>query len=296
MISNILIQDIKISIGIPTYNRPKLLKKAVESVLNQTYKNIEVIISDNCSTDKDVSSVLEGFIKDNRVKVYRQKKNEGFIFNMNFVLEASTGEYFMRLNDDDWIDPNYLELCMKVILTQEDSIIGAYGPAVISDTIGNAIEKENGIEFNGKVTCKLRKYFNNVVYNSQYYSLVKSNVAKKCLVLNNSLGTDWAAVGKLLIIGDIVCVKANSHILIQGESSNVSQMAKNMGLGKFQQACPYTSAALSTSINLYKFNIQMTRSFLQSLLLCFRVFRIIFFRFKGYSELVRYAKGILTIR
>lgn len=94
-----------VSVGIPTYNRPEGLRKTLECITGQTYKNLEIIVSDNCSPGLDTEIVVREFMaKDNRVQYYRQDENIGPLLNFQFVLEKTTGEYFMWAADDDlWI-------------------------------------------------------------------------------------------------------------------------------------------------------------------------------------------------
>lgn len=101
-----------VTIGIPTYNRADgFLRHALESVMAQTYKNIEIIVSDNCSQDN-----TEGVVKnydDPRIKYIQHKTNIGPLGNSNFCLNQAKGEYFLQLHDDDAIDPDFIETCMK---------------------------------------------------------------------------------------------------------------------------------------------------------------------------------------
>jgi len=91
-----------VSVGIPTYNNPEGLRKALECVTRQTYKNLEIIVSDNCSPGQETTAVVCEFrMKDNRIQYYRQDTNKGALFNFRFVLEKATGEYFMWVADDD---------------------------------------------------------------------------------------------------------------------------------------------------------------------------------------------------
>ena len=103
-----------VSIGIPTYNRANsYLKQALHSAVNQTYKNIEIIVSDNCSSD-DTESVVREF-HDPRIRYYRQNKNIGAVPNCNFCLEQSQGKYFLALYDDDLIDDDFISTCMETV-------------------------------------------------------------------------------------------------------------------------------------------------------------------------------------
>jgi len=100
----------KISIGIPTYNRPDTLKRTLDTLLNQSYKNLEIIISDNCSPDKKVKELLDTYASaDARIIPYHQKENIGMVKNFNFVLEKASADFFMWKADDDIIeDPDFI--------------------------------------------------------------------------------------------------------------------------------------------------------------------------------------------
>ncbi len=101
-----------VSIGIPTYNRANsYLKQALQSAVNQTYKNLEIIVSDNCSSDNTEAAVRD--FNDPRVRYYRQKENIGAVPNCNFCLEQSRGKYFLALYDDDVIDADFISTCLE---------------------------------------------------------------------------------------------------------------------------------------------------------------------------------------
>lgn len=96
-----------VSVGIPTYNNPEGLRKALECVTRQTYKNLEIIVSDNCSPGQETTAVVCEFrMRDNRIQYYRQDANNGALFNFRFVLEKAIGEYFMWVADDDEWETN----------------------------------------------------------------------------------------------------------------------------------------------------------------------------------------------
>ncbi len=100
-----------VSVGLPTYNRPESLKLALDIITSQTYRNLEIIVSDNASPDSRVKEVVEEFsLRDSRIKYYRQEQNRGLLFNAEFVLKKSQGEYFMWISDDDWRSPEFIEI------------------------------------------------------------------------------------------------------------------------------------------------------------------------------------------
>lgn len=101
-----------VTIAIPTYNRAgNYLREAVLCASAQTYQNIEIIVSDNCSTD-DTEAVMKGF-SDPRIRYYRQNVNIGANNNFNYCLDRARGSYFLLFHDDDSIDPDFIDTCMK---------------------------------------------------------------------------------------------------------------------------------------------------------------------------------------
>ena len=105
-----------VSVGIPTFNRPEGIRNTLLNITNQTYKNIEVIVSDNCSPNHEVKSIVEEFCrKDSRVIYYRQEENIGIVNNFKFVLKESAGDYFMWAADDDEWHPDFINELISII-------------------------------------------------------------------------------------------------------------------------------------------------------------------------------------
>ena len=103
-----------VSVGIPTYNRPEGLRKTLECITGQTYQNLEIIISDNCSPSRETETVVQEFMgKDSRIQYFRQEENKGPTFNFQFVLEMATGEYFMWAADDDIFETFFIKRCLN---------------------------------------------------------------------------------------------------------------------------------------------------------------------------------------
>ena len=100
--------DEKITVIIPTYNRANIISKSIESVLNQTYNNIELIIVDDGSTDNTEEVIAS--IKDDRIKYYKLKKNSGTAIARNYGIEKSTCKYIAFQDSDDIFRNNKLEL------------------------------------------------------------------------------------------------------------------------------------------------------------------------------------------
>jgi len=108
-----------VSIGIPTYNRPEGLARTLETITSQTFKDIEIIISDNFSDNSKVKEVIDNFkMKDGRINSYLQSTNIGAANNFEFVLEKASGNYFIWAADDDkWDGPDFLETLLKYAIS-----------------------------------------------------------------------------------------------------------------------------------------------------------------------------------
>jgi glycosyltransferase involved in cell wall biosynthesis len=103
----------KVSICVPTYNRAAILPYAVESVLNQTYGDFELIICDDASSDA-TPEVVQGFA-DARIRYIRHPQNIKRSRNMRAGFEAAQGDYFVKFDDDDAITPTFLERTVAVL-------------------------------------------------------------------------------------------------------------------------------------------------------------------------------------
>ena len=105
----------KISVIIPVYNVEKYLKRCLDSVVNQTYKNLEIILIDDGSTDNSGKICDEYAQKDKRIIVIH-KENGGLSDARNKGLDICTGDYISFIDSDDWVDLNYFDVLLKILL------------------------------------------------------------------------------------------------------------------------------------------------------------------------------------
>lgn len=97
----------KVSVMIPTYNQEQYIACAIESVLMQNYENLEIVISDDCSTDS-TPNIIRKYISDKRIKFVRNKSNMGRVGNYhNTLYNHTTGDWIINLDGDDYYTDNY---------------------------------------------------------------------------------------------------------------------------------------------------------------------------------------------
>jgi glycosyltransferase involved in cell wall biosynthesis len=163
-----------VTIGIPTYNRAAgHLCAALESALAQKYQPLEIIVSDNCSTD-NTGEVIARYA-DPRIRYVRHDPGLGPLGNFNYCVEAAKGDYLLLLHDDDLIDPDMIETCMAAADYQSTYGVIRTGVRTIDNHGNVTYESTNRVSglgvtdfFIGWFTGKTAIYFCNTLYNTRY--------------------------------------------------------------------------------------------------------------------------------
>lgn len=174
-----------VSIGFPTYNGGPRIRRALNSLLAQSYKNFEIIISDNASEDNTQEVCQEYAEKDPRIKYFRRSRNVGPLENFEVVFKKAVGEYFMWAADDDWWSPDFIRI-LKDGLDSDES----YGVAMSSlKLVYEDGESFGEVIFSGR--NDLKKYSYGSVFNATVvkkpathffiYGLFRMGVLKKLL-------------------------------------------------------------------------------------------------------------------
>lgn len=114
-----------VDVLLTTYNtKPEYLKQQIESILKQTYKNIKLIISDDCSPNNEIQEILEQYAKqDERIELYFQEKNIGCTKGFEFLLNKSTSDYIAFADHDDVWYENKIEECLKTLKEKKVSLV-----------------------------------------------------------------------------------------------------------------------------------------------------------------------------
>lgn len=128
-----------ISIALCTYNGEKFLAEQLDSIVNQTYKNIEIIAVDDCSTDRTLTILQKYASKDARVKVYSNKTNKGYSKNFEYAISLCTGDYIAVSDQDDiWVSDK-LELLINKIRINDDLLV--HSNSLLVDENGKNLNK-----------------------------------------------------------------------------------------------------------------------------------------------------------
>lgn len=120
-------QQVKVSILVPFYNVENYVGRCVESLFTQTYQNLEFVFVDNCSTDKSrevINDCIDRHGVANRCKMILHEQNMGISVSRNDCLDNATGDYFLFVDSDDYIEPDMVQLLVEAAMKEDADIAG----------------------------------------------------------------------------------------------------------------------------------------------------------------------------
>lgn len=165
----------KIDILLATYNGEKFVKEQIESILNQTYENFNLIISDDASTDNTLNILKEYEKKDTRIKVFKKERNEGLIDNFEFLLKNVTSDYFMFSDQDDIWKKDKIEKSINKLKEENSGLV--YTDLEIVDEKLNVIYPSY---------WKYKQIYKKIIKYNNFEALYLNNFVTGCTILAKS--------------------------------------------------------------------------------------------------------------
>ncbi len=233
-----------VTIGMPVYNGAKSIKKALDSLLNQTFTNFELIISDNASTDKTEEICKTYAAKDVRIKYIRQLENIGYVANFKYLLMDVQGDYFMWAAADDIRSLDYLELNYS-FLERNLNYVASGSPNGFENwpndkkLVNFSIEEDEAFD---RVVIFFKNCFQS---HGLFYCLFRTKTITDCKILDKIfpvfayLGNDWATILYLSTQGKINRTSEGNIIFgVHGVSSN-SNIFKKFNRTEIENFIPF---------------------------------------------------------
>lgn len=194
-----------VCVGLPVYNGGNFLSQAIESILSQDFQDIELIISDNCSTDNTEEICLRYQKMDERIKYHRLEINLGALKNFLNVLGLSSAPYFMWTSHDDLRERLFINKCLDKI-ESDPSIALVYPRSKVLDNNSRFMgiandhintDQDNPIE-------RFRHLIWEIGMCNMFYGLYRTNIIKKARAWNESLFGDNLILAEISLLGKIV--------------------------------------------------------------------------------------------
>jgi len=242
-----------ISIGMPVYNGALFLRQALDSLCSQTFTDIELIISDNASTDDTESICREYARNDQRIRYDRVTENQGSVTNFNRLVGLARGKYFKWAAADDICLPTYLESTLGVLESNPEVVwahsqfgkIDLHGAVLSADdpiAEGLALSSEAGFPRDHHASAERHRRFRGVLLGTAWcadiYGLIRKSALDSSVPMAVCFGSEKVLIGELALRGvyrevpqalfyqRVHADAAGHHVSRQGQGQVIAPSAK----------------------------------------------------------------------
>ena len=265
-----------VSVIIPNYNHASYLPKRIQSVLNQTYTDIEVILLDDCSTDNSAEIIRDFAAMDNRIQVVLNVVNSGSTFKQwNKGFELAKGTFIWIAESDDYAAPTFLERIMAIMLNYSDVGL-AYTGSYSIDSHNNVLSPPESIyqgvddkfwknDFIAQGLDIVRKFmtFSPVIPNASA-AVFRKDLLDTCGKANENfkLAADWLFWARLMATTKLAYISDGLNFF-RTHDQNVRTKSNKLGVGLEEGALVFLEISRYEKIDTYFFEKKMS-SFLSS--------------------------------
>lgn len=229
----------RISIIIPIYNVEKYLKDCLESVINQTYSDIEILLIDDCGSDNSIKIAEDFAQRDKRIRIIRHDRNRGLGPARNTGIDLCSGEYIFFLDSDDYILPNTIKLLLENII-ETSSDVSTCKAYAFADNENDSEQKKKALRMNEWLERDSESIYKVeidnfmevfdaipcVAWNKLYSSkFLKEN--KLYFIDSNKMHEDNGFQLKLFSAGPKISVIDNIGIMYRMRGSSITSLSRN---------------------------------------------------------------------
>lgn len=246
-----------ITVGMPVYNGEKYVASAIQSVLDQSNPDFELIIADNASTDSTQQICLEFAAGDHRIRYLRNQENIGAAKNYNYLVDMARGEYFRWFNADDLCAPESHQLCLDALLENPDAVL-SYGNTELIDANGATLRPyaDNLHLSEDSPSDRFKRYFDQVGLTNVIYGLMRTDAVRKTeLFGDGSLpGVDITFMAELCIHGKFIELPRLLFFRRMHEEASSHDLEDEDRQAEFWQAAaqPFSMPVLRKNLRLFR--------------------------------------------
>lgn len=194
-----------VSVGLPVFNGESFLRGAMDSILGQSHANLELIISDNASTDRSAAIAEEYAARDSRVRHFRQPRNIGATRNYNFVAAHARGKYMKWASANDYCDTAMFAACVEV-LESDPGVVLCYGRTrLVDETTGAARLFDGDFPIIDELpSVRLSRVVTQMSLNNAFNGLIRADVLRKTGLIRGYPAGDIVLMAELAMAGKFV--------------------------------------------------------------------------------------------
>jgi glycosyltransferase involved in cell wall biosynthesis len=194
-----------VTVGLPVYNGARYLPSALEALAAQTYADLEIVISDNCSTDETEEICRAFAAQDERVRYIRRTENRGAAWNFNSVVTESSSPYFKWAAADDVLAPECVERCVAVLDETDDRVVLVYPLTKLIDEEGAVIgDWHDGVDLRQAAAHdRLRALVQNLVLGHPIFGVVRRRELDRTRLNGSFPSSDYVLLAELALLGEI---------------------------------------------------------------------------------------------
>ncbi|HEY8507272.1 MAG TPA: glycosyltransferase [Steroidobacteraceae bacterium] len=194
-----------VTVGLPVYNGARFLRQALDSILGQTYDHLEVIISDNASTDDTVRICEEYVARDPRVRLVRHPQNIGAARNWNSLIPLARGEFFKWASSNDYIAPTMIEECLEALQKDPGAVLCAARTTIVNDDGVEARLYDHDVDaLQERPSDRFAHICSNVALNNLQSGLIRTDVLRRTSLERAYPGGDLVFIAELALYGRFV--------------------------------------------------------------------------------------------
>jgi len=196
---------IRVSVGMPAYNAEQWIGSAIESILGQSLSELELIISDNGSTDRTVAVCERYVASDDRVRLIRNERNLGAAANYNRTFREATAPLFKWASANDLCHPEFLSACVRVLDERPDVVLVYPSTVIFSDDPEQGELYREGIDLDDDDPVRrFLRFYGGVGLNNAMNGVIRAAALKRVPLHKPYLGSDLVTTAALTLHGKFV--------------------------------------------------------------------------------------------
>jgi glycosyltransferase involved in cell wall biosynthesis len=195
----------RVSIGLPVFNGERFLKQTIAALLRQTYRDFELVIADNASTDRTREICLDAAARDGRVRYVGSATNRGATWNFNRAFTLTTGEYFKWSAYDDLCEPEFVEQGVGALDADRAAVL-AYPRTRLIDEDGLFVrDHEDGLALpQPSPHERLAALVPALGYAHPAYGVIRADALRRTRLLGTYPSSDYVLLAELALLGTFV--------------------------------------------------------------------------------------------